>query len=150
MGSWRQQALIEAPIDAVWRLVGDPRRYPEWASKTVLDVTGVPTLEPGATFQQVSRVAFGRTTTTFVVDALDDLHEIRLRCLSSGYYSHWLLTEARSETFTEVEIGMEPTALGYRTVDKVMGKRWYRKMSEESVDALRTAAQLELTRQAPG
>ena len=28
MASFRQQTLIEAPVEAVWELVGDPKRYP--------------------------------------------------------------------------------------------------------------------------
>ena len=35
MSSWRQQALIEAPIDVVWGLVGDPKRHPHWAGGVV-------------------------------------------------------------------------------------------------------------------
>ncbi len=35
MASWRQQALIEAPVEEVWRLVGDPGRYPEWAGEVI-------------------------------------------------------------------------------------------------------------------
>ena len=26
----RQQVLIEAPVEVVWRLVGDPNRHSEW------------------------------------------------------------------------------------------------------------------------
>jgi hypothetical protein len=31
MAEVRRQALIDAPVDEVWRLVGDPARYPEGA-----------------------------------------------------------------------------------------------------------------------
>ena len=28
MAAWRQQALIDAPLEVVWSLVGDPRSFP--------------------------------------------------------------------------------------------------------------------------
>ena len=31
VSAWRQQAVIDAPAASVWALVGDPKRYPEWA-----------------------------------------------------------------------------------------------------------------------
>ena len=75
-------------------------------------------------------------TTTFVVEELEDLREIKMRCLTSGYYSHWALTEAQGETFTEVEFGMEPTNLPFKAVDKTVGKRMYRTTMMETIDSL--------------
>ena len=84
MTAWREQALIAAPIAAVWELVGDPTRYPEWAGN-VVSVTGLAELAEAETFEQVTRSPlFGDQTTIFEVEKLDDLHEIRLRCQSSG------------------------------------------------------------------
>jgi uncharacterized protein YndB with AHSA1/START domain len=139
VSSLRRQALIEAPIDAVWRLVGDPARYPEWAGG-VLEVTGLATVEKGTRFQQKSRLPVGTTTTTFLVEDFEDMHEIRLRCLDSGLYSRWLLTEARGATFTDVEIGMDPERLAHRAVDAIVGKRWYRRIAEDSLRGLRQVA----------
>ncbi len=129
-------------MKVVWNLVGDPARYPEWAGN-VIEVTGLATLDEGATFQQESRTPLGTSTTTFVVEDLDDLREIRLRCLTSGYYSHWLLTEARGETFVEVEIGMDPAHIGHRAFDAVLGRRWYRRLVEDSLTQLAEVATRE-------
>jgi uncharacterized protein YndB with AHSA1/START domain len=131
--------LIEAPLEAVWNLVGDPSRYPEWAGN-VLEVTGLATLEEGSTFRQKGRTPMGSQTTTFVIDDLDDMREIKLRCLQSGYYAHWMLTEARGETFADVEIGMDPATLGYRAFDTVMGRRWYRRLVDNSLTGLAEVA----------
>jgi hypothetical protein len=138
----RRQALIDAPIEAVWRLVGDPARYPEWAGG-VLEVTGLATLAQGATFQQKIQSPMGKAETTFVIDELQDLHEIRLRCLASGLYSRWLLTEARDATFAELEVGMEPAALRYRAADATFGRIWFRRIGEQSLAGLRKAVQRE-------
>jgi hypothetical protein len=134
--------LIQAPVDVVWSLVGDPARYPEWAGN-VLEVTGLATVEEGATYRQQGRTPIGKSTTTFVVDDLDDLHEIRLRCLDSGYFAHWQLTEARGETFAEVEIGMDPAHLGYRAFDVVLGRRWYRRLVDDSLTQVSEFARRE-------
>jgi hypothetical protein len=137
MSSVRHQTLFSAPVDVVWELVGDPGSYPEWAAD-VVDVTGLPTrVEKGSTFQQESRTPIGKSNTTFVVDALEDMREIKLRCLTSGYYSHWALTEAQGECFVDVEFGMEPTNLPFKAVDKTVGKRLYRNTMLESIDSLR-------------
>ena len=142
MSSARRQALIEAPIETVWRLVGDPARYPEWAGG-VLEVTGLASIEPGATFRQKTQSPFGKADTTFVIEELQDLHEIRLRCVESGLYSRWLLTQAQDSTFAELEIGMEPTSLVHRAADMTIGRSWYRRIGEESLDGLRAAVQRE-------
>ena len=136
MPSWRQQALIEAPVEDVWREVGDPRKYPSWAGD-VLEVTGLAEVAPDAEFQQVSPTPFGKAETTFRIEALEDMREIKLRCQQSGYYSHWVLTEAQDATFMEVELGIEPTALQYRVMFGAMGKRHLRRITEDSLDGLR-------------
>ena len=139
MTCWRQQALIDSPIDVVWDLVRDPERYPEWASD-VVEVTGLPTIAEGATFTQKTRL-IGTATTTYVIDTLEeDLRRIRLRCTKSGYYSDWALTEAQGETFADVEIGMEPTTLPFRAIDATVGKRMYRKLLEQTLVTLRQRA----------
>jgi hypothetical protein len=142
MGSWRQQAVIDAPVDVVWGLVGDPNRYPEWAHN-VIEVTGLPEVGQGAAFRQQSRLPIGSTTTTFVIDKLDEMREIRLHCTLSGYYSRWLLTEAQDATFADVEIGMEPSRLPYRAMDAFTGKRGYRRILEQTLDSLREVADRE-------
>ena len=136
MSSWRQQALIEAPLEEVWSAVGDPRKYPSWAGD-VLDVTGLAEVVPHAEFQQLNKTPLGKDETTFRIEALEDMHEIKLRCQKSGYYSRWVLTEAQESTFMEVEIGVEPTALQYRLFFGAMGKRYFRRIAEDSLDGLR-------------
>jgi uncharacterized protein YndB with AHSA1/START domain len=136
MPSWRQQALIEAPVEKVWGAVGDPRKYPAWAGD-VLEVTGLAEVVPEAEFQQVSKMPFGKAETTFRIEALEDMREIKLRCDQSGFYSRWVLTEAQDSTFMDVEIGIEPAAPQYRVMFGVLGKRHLRRITEDSLDGLR-------------
>jgi uncharacterized protein YndB with AHSA1/START domain len=138
--SARKQTVIEAPVEQVWAYIGDPRRYPEWAGN-VISVTGLATVEAEAEFQQVSKSPLGKSETTFRIEELDELRTIKLRCEQTGYYSRWVLTEAQSQTFAEVEIGIEPTALQYRLMFGVMGKRYLRSIADQAVDGVRTRLQ---------
>jgi polyketide cyclase/dehydrase/lipid transport protein len=137
MGSYRQQTLIEAPVEAVWAQVGDPNTYPHWAGETV-EVRGLETIEAGARYEQTQKPPVGSAKpTVFVVDAFEEMREISVRCTVSGWYLHWLLTGAGQDTFAEVEVGMDPTHLGYRAADVALGKRWYRRTAENTLEQLR-------------
>ena len=142
MATWQQQALIDAPVERIWALLADPETYAEWAGD-VIAVTGAPTrIEKGSSFEQTSpnpNPIGGETTTTFVVEELEDLREIKLRCQASGYYSHWWLTEAQGGTFADVELGVEPIGLHGQVARVLMTKRTLRNVTEESLDGIRRA-----------
>jgi uncharacterized protein YndB with AHSA1/START domain len=138
LSAWKQQTLVDAPVEDVWRLLADPARYPEWNSESI-EVTGVPTkIEKGTTFEQTSRGPFGKATTTFKVEELDDLREIKLRCQTSGYYSRWILTEARGSTFADVEMGIEPPGLLGNVFRVSHTKGYLRRLTDETLDNLRS------------
>ncbi len=70
------------------------------------------------------------------------MHEIKLRCQTSGYYSRWLLTEAQDSTFVDVEIGIDPTALRYRAFNAAVGgKRYFRRIADGAIDGVRALAE---------
>lgn len=136
--SLKQQVLIEAPVEDVWELLADPARFPEWNGDSI-EITGVPdSIEKGSTYRQTTRGLLGaRYTTTFEVAELDELHEIKLQCQTSGYYSHWLLTEARGDTFAEIEYGVEPRGLRQRLVGATITSGALRGYMTDSVDGIR-------------
>jgi hypothetical protein len=142
VASWKQQGLVEAPVQSVWEMISDPKRFAEWSPETI-EVTGVPThIEKGSTFRVTGRGPFRlKATTTFKVEELDDMREIKLRCQTSGFYSHWLLTEAQGNTFADMEIGIEQEGLGTgaRAAGALHTKRYLRRAAEKSLDGLRHA-----------
>ncbi len=142
MSTYKQQALIEAPVEDVWGLIADPKRYPEWAGDAI-ETTGVPSkIELGSTFEQKSTGPLGsKPTTVFKVEELEDLHRIKLRCQRTGYYSRWTLTEARGQTFADVEFGFEPTGLAGRAVEAITTKRSLRDLATDSLDSMRQLLQ---------
>ena len=137
MSEYREEALIEAPVSAVWDLVGDPTRYPEWWPR-VLEVDGE-RFEEGAEYVQVTD-AGGKVETTFEIDRMESLREIRMHCTLTGTYAHWRLTEAQGETFVDLSLGMEPIRLRDRVFNVVTGRRFFRKWATESLAALKEKA----------
>lgn len=137
MGSYRKQTLIEAPVEEVWAQVGNPNTYPEWAGE-IVEVEELDEVKKGAHYKQAEKVPLaGTRKTEFVVDAYEEMREISVRCTVTGWYLHWLLTGAGKDTFAEFEVGMNPTHPGYKAVDAVVGKRWYRKTAEQTLSQLR-------------
>ena len=139
VSTYREQALIDAPVAEVWDLIGDPNRHPEWWPN-VLEVDGLPMIEQDAKYRQVTKIVPGRELeTTFQIEALDELHEIRLVCTDYGTKARWLLTEAQEATFTEIEItfGSDIGALGL--VRAPLAKRYLRSWVQASLDGLRDA-----------
>jgi uncharacterized protein YndB with AHSA1/START domain len=136
--------MIDAPVREVWQLLCDPDRGPEW-SDDVIAVTGAPTkIEKGSTVTMTTRGPLGiKATTPFKVEELTDMHELKMKCQISGFYSHWLLTEARGGTFAELELGVEPIerrrGAGARAVAALHTKGFLRRHVEKLLDELRRA-----------
>ena len=139
MSAHRQQAHIDAPLEAVWALVGTPSRHPEWWPR-VIEVRGE-RFEEGDEYAQVTKDPVGgRSETNFLLERRQDLREIRMTCQATGMYADWVLTPAQGGTFVEVEIGMQPRRLGDRIFDSVLGRIYFRRWTSESLEGLRRAA----------
>jgi uncharacterized protein YndB with AHSA1/START domain len=139
MSATRRQALIDAPVEAVWELVGDPRRHPEWFPR-VVEVNGL-RFEEGEEYVQVTRDPFGGTERTeFLIERLENLREIRFACQKTGMYAQWLLTDAQDGTFVDVEMGMQPKGVGNRLFDAAAGRRYFTRWLDQSIDALQHVA----------
>jgi uncharacterized protein YndB with AHSA1/START domain len=138
MSACRRQALIGAPPEVVWDLVGDPRRHPQWWPR-VVEVRGE-RFDEGSNYAQVSRTPTSRIETTMRVERLEDLREIHMRCMNTGTYARWLLTEAQGDTFVDVEFGMQPQGVGNRVFDVAFGRLYFRRWLEQSLAALEEVA----------
>lgn len=138
MTSFRQQVRLDAPLKKVWELVGNPRRHPEWWPR-VIEVRGE-RFDQGSNYAQVTRSAKGTISTTFVVERLEDMQEIQLRCVDTGTYARWLMTEAQGGTFVDAEFGIEAKKPADRIFAIVGAKPYFRRWLEQSTDALEKAA----------
>jgi uncharacterized protein YndB with AHSA1/START domain len=135
----RQQAYIDAPIGVVWELLENVDRHPEWWPR-VLEVECDEDFEPGCTYREVLKGPVGEEDMVLRVDRMEDCKELLIRCVNTGTFVHWLLTEARDGTFVDARFGMEPAKLQYRVFDWVAGKRHFRNWLEQSVEAMQRVA----------
>jgi uncharacterized protein YndB with AHSA1/START domain len=134
MSKHRQRAHIDAPIEVVWDLVGNPPRYPEWWPR-VIEVQGE-RFEEGDEYAQVTKSPKGMVHTSFLVDRRDDLRGIRMTCMNTGAFADWSLTKALGGTFVELEMGMDAHARADKIIDAVTRGLYFRRWSEQSIDAL--------------
>ena len=137
MSAYRQQALIQAPIERVWELVGNPARHPEWFPR-VVEVRG-DSFDAGDVFVQVTQQPIGTATTSLEIDRVEDMRELSFHCRDAGTKVSWYLTPAREDTFVEAEFGMDPAGLRYRAFDATVGRVYFRRWLEESLKALADA-----------
>jgi uncharacterized protein YndB with AHSA1/START domain len=138
MSEVHEQTVLDAPVSAVWELVGDPARYAEWLPR-VFEIQGE-RFEEGAEFVQVSRHPLvGRNEAHFLIDEMDELREIRMHCTISGMFAHWQLTEAQGGTFLHAAFGMDPLRPRDRVIDFTVGRRFFRRWLTEAVDGLKSA-----------
>lgn len=133
MREYRQQALLEAPLESVWGLVGQPDTYPRWWPR-VIEVRGE-RYEEGSEFIQVTQSPLGKAETTFAIDEMEDLRHIRMHCTMSGLVADWRLTPAAGGTFVEVLFGAEP-GLRSRLYSETVGRTFIRQWLEDTVRAL--------------
>jgi len=141
MSACRLQAQVDVPPDALWELIGNVERHPEWWPRVVgVQCEG---LEQRCSYRQVLKSPMGVVEPDVSIERLDDCRELTLRCLDTGTYAHWLLAEAQGGTFIDVEFGLDPKTTKTRVFDLVAGRRYFRHWLQDSIDALRRAAASE-------
>jgi hypothetical protein len=139
MSLYRQQAQIDAPVETVWELLGDVNRHEEWWPR-VIEVQCDGDLIEGCTYRMVAKGPMGEEEMNVGVERLDDCREILIRCVNTGTYCRWLLTEARGGTFIDAEFGIDPKAIAPRIWDVFAGRRYFRRWLEQSLQALEACA----------
>jgi uncharacterized protein YndB with AHSA1/START domain len=143
--SSRQQQLIEAPIERVWELLGDPNRHPEWWPS--VERTECGELGQGCRYRQVTKNPFGREEEhELELVELDDPRRIMIHCDDVGMSTSFSLTEARGGTFVDAEFDVEAQSVAMRAFGAVAGRRYLRHWLRNSLEGLRAAAQRETPR----
>jgi hypothetical protein len=143
MSFYRQQAQLDAPAAAVWELVGNVERHPEWWPR-IVDVQ-CHGLDEGCLYRQVYKSPIGVIETDVSIERLEDCRELLLRCVDTGTYTRWLVTEAQGGTFIDAEFGLDPKTAATRVFDVVAGRRYFRSWLDQSIEGLRRAAREGVT-----
>ena len=138
MAECRQQTLIDAPLEIVWGLIRDVNRHPDWWPRVAEVECGG--LEEGCTYRQVTQSPFGYEELDVVVDRLEELRELRIRCVNTGTFVDLALTPAAAGTFVDARFGMDPLNTRMRIFDALAGRRYFRRWLEQSMDAMQRVA----------
>jgi hypothetical protein len=134
--------MVDAPVEKVWELIGDVNRHPEWWPR--VEQVECNLLEEGCTYRQVTRQPGKTIETTISIESLEDCHQLRVLCLDTGMYAHFLLTPAQDGTFVDGELGIEDHGL-----TKLVGPAFVRRWIAQSLEGLRAAASAAV-REQPG
>ena len=136
MSAYRAQAHLDAPVEAVWALVGNPATYPEWWPAAV-EIRGE-TFEVGDVFTQVVGVA-GRPEYSRVIDRRDELKGLSWSCPTTGGFQRWTLTDAQGGTFVDMEMGIHAPDFRYGLFDKTLGRWFIKRWADQAIEGLREA-----------
>ena len=135
-----RQAILDASIESVWALVGNPDGYDEWWPRVIrVEATEI---ARGCEYRQVMKGPLGREEThTVEIQELEDCHVVQVRCIEPGVTMRWALTSAGEGTFVDAAFGAEIDTLGQRILGAIAGKRYMRRWLDDSLEALRSAAE---------
>jgi carbon monoxide dehydrogenase subunit G len=135
-----QQAHIDAPVEVVWDMLGDPNRHPEWWPE-MLEVECAD-LEQGCRYRGVIKGPLGmQEEHELLLEKLENCREVSINCEGTGVYTRFLLTEARGGTFVEGCFGAIPQSIGMKVFSAVAGRRYLRAWLSRSLERLKQAAE---------
>ena len=136
MSAYRAQAHLDAPVEEVWALIGNPATYPEWWPAAV-EIRGQK-FEVGDVFTQVVGVA-GQPEYSRVIDRRDELKALSWNCPTTGGFQRWVLTDAQGGTFVDMEMGIDAPTFRYGLFDKTLGRWFIKRWADQAIDGLRRA-----------
>ena len=138
--SCRQQAHIDAPVEVVWELLGDPNRHPEWWPKTL--ETNCADIEQGCRYRAVMSGPMGRQEEhEMLIETLEGCREVSISCEGTGVSTRFELTGAQGGTFVDGWFGVEPESLGMKAFAAVAGRRYLAAWLQSSLAGLKSAAE---------
>ena len=130
----RQQGLVAAPREVVWRVITDVERHPDWWPDAV--EVECEELSQGCTYREVIKVPLGTAERRFRIEELEEPSEFRIKCVNTGAFVHLAFTDAQGQTFVEAAAGMDPTSPRYRLLDVLTGRLYFRRWLKQWFEAL--------------
>ena len=135
-----QQAFVDAPVSAVWDLIGDPRRHPEWWPDWI--ATECPDPSEGCHYRGVVKGFFGRVEEhDLLIASREGLREISISCDGTGVTTSFVLAEGQGGTFVQGQFSIAPNSLAMKAIGVVAGRRVMRSWLERSLENLKRAAE---------
>jgi uncharacterized protein YndB with AHSA1/START domain len=137
--SSRQQVHIEATPEAIWELVGDPNRHPDWWPD-VIEVECADIRE-GCRYRGVVKGPIRTEEHEMLIERLDGCREVSISCVGTGVTTRFELTDAQGGTFIEGYFAIEPNSIGTTVIAAVAGRRIMRTWLEQSLANLKRVAE---------
>jgi uncharacterized protein YndB with AHSA1/START domain len=137
--SSRQQTHIDATPEAIWELVGDPNRHPDWWPD-VIEVQCADIRE-GCRYRGVVKGFIRTEEHELLIERLEGCREVSIYCEGTGVTTRFLLTEAQGGTFVEGYFAIEPNSIGATLIAAVSGRRIMRSWLEQSLANLKLVAE---------
>jgi len=134
-----QQTHIEAAPEAIWELVGDPNRHPEWWPD-VIEVECAD-LREGCRYRGVVKGFMRTEEHELLIERLEGCREVSIFCEGTGVTTRFVLTDAQGGTFVEGHFAIEPNSVGTKVVAAVGGRRIMRAWLEQSLANLKLVAE---------
>lgn len=139
-----QQTYIDAPVESVWDLIGNPNRHPQWWPEMV--EVECADLSEGCRYRGVVKNFFGAEEHELLLSRLEDCKEVSIYCGGTGVTTRFVLTEAQGGTFVEGYFGVEPNTLGGKFFSALTGRRFLRGWLERSLANLKSTAERQQAR----
>ena len=134
-----QQTHIEAPVERVWELVGDPNRHAGWWPDVI--EAEAADIKQGCRYRGVVKGLFGTTERELLLEQLEECREVSIYCEGTGITTRFVLTEAQGGTFVEGNFGIEPHSAGMKVFSALAGRRIMSSWLQSSLENLKATAE---------
>jgi len=104
-------------------------------------------LDEGCSYREVVQSPVGKEEMDLLIEGREELRNLGIRCLNTGTFVRFEITEAQGGTFVDGEIRKDPRRLVHRVFDAVAGRRYFSTWLDSTLDGLGRAAAAPLAGQ---
>jgi uncharacterized protein YndB with AHSA1/START domain len=134
-----QQAFIDAPVEQVWELVGNPNRHAGWWPDVI--EAECADIREGCRYRGVVKGPFRVAEHELRIDRLDECREVSIYCEGTGVTTRFVLADAQGGTFVEGHFAIEPKSIGTTVFASIAGRRVMASWLQGSLANLKTEAE---------
>jgi uncharacterized protein YndB with AHSA1/START domain len=141
-----QQTFIDASVDQVWQLVGDPNRHPGWWPDVI--EAQCADIREGCRYRGVVKGPFRTAEHELLIEKLEECREVSIHCEGTGVTTRFVLTDAQGGTFVEGHFAIEPNSIGSTVFGALAGRRIMSSWLQGSLANLKSVAEQAQARSA--
>jgi uncharacterized protein YndB with AHSA1/START domain len=134
-----QQTFIDAPVEQVWELVGDPNQHAGWWPDVI--EAECADIREGCRYRGVVKGVFRTEERELLIENLEACREVSIFCEGTGVTTRFTLAEAQGGTFVEGHFAIEPNSIGATVFGALAGRRIMSSWLQASLANLKSAAE---------